>query len=95
MAENGMTIGTYGPWFEGQDAPTVGANLGTVLIARQDLDEEKAYLITKVIIENAEELKASHGAWSQFDPTTAMQPEETGIPLHPGAERYYREAGHM
>lgn len=95
MADNGMTIGTYGPWFEGQDAPTIGANLGTVLIARADLDDETAYQVTKAIIEKADDLKSSHGAWAQFDPATAMQPEKTGIPLHPGAERYYREAGLM
>lgn len=95
LSQNGMTIGDYGPWFEGQTEPTSGANLGTVLIANNDLDEDTAYTITKTIIENAEALKASHGAWSHFDPATAMLPERTGIPLHPGAARYYREAGLM
>lgn len=95
LAESGMTIGTYGPWFDGQTEPTVGANLGTVLIASDKLDEDTAYQITKTIIENADALKASHGAWSRFDPTKAMLPEKTGIPLHPGAARYYSEAGIM
>ncbi|KGJ05381.1 hypothetical protein SAMN04487972_10695 [Paracoccus halophilus] len=95
MAENGMTIGTYGPWFDGQPEATIGANLGTVLIASDKLDEETAYRITKTIIENADALKASHGAWSRFDPAKAMLPEKTGIPLHPGAARYYSEAGLM
>lgn len=95
LSRNGMTIGEYGPWFEGQTGPTSGANLGTVLIANSGLDEDTAYTITKTIIENAEALKASHGAWSQFDPSTAMLPERTGIPLHPGAARYYQEAGLM
>lgn len=95
MAQHGLTIGTYGPWFDGQETATVGANLGTVLIANASLDEETAYLITKALVENAEALKSSHAAWSQFDPTRAMLPENTGVPLHPGAERYYREAGLM
>ncbi|RYH08031.1 TAXI family TRAP transporter solute-binding subunit [Tropicimonas sp. IMCC6043] len=95
LAENGLKIGTYGPWFKGQESATIGANLGTVLIANAGLDEETAYQITKTIIENADELKASHGAWSNFDPAQAMKPENTGIPLHPGAERYYKEAGLM
>lgn len=95
LSGQGLTIGTYGPWFEGQDAPTVGANLGTVLIANSSLDEETAYQITKALIENADQLKASNAAWAQFDPKTSMLIEKTGIPLHPGAERYFREAGLM
>lgn len=95
LKENGLEIGEYGPWFDGQEAATTGANLGTVLIANASLDDEKAYQITKAIVENAEALKSSHGAWSQFDPTAAMLPENTGIPLHPGAQRYYEEAGLM
>jgi uncharacterized protein len=95
LSENGLTIGTYGPWFEGQDEPTVGANLGTVLIAHATVDEETAYQITKALVENVEALKSSNAAWAEFDPSTAMLIEQTGIPLHPGAERYYREAGMM
>ncbi|WP_111432044.1 TAXI family TRAP transporter solute-binding subunit [Rhodobacteraceae bacterium DSL-40] len=95
LSQQGLTIGTYGPWFEGQDKPTVGANLGTVLIANSSLDEETAYQITKALIENADQLKASNAAWAQFDPKTSMLIQKTGIPLHPGAERYFREAGLM
>lgn len=93
LERNGLTDGYYGPWFEGQEQETRGANLGTVLIAHAELDEETAYQITKAIIEHADELKSSHGAWSTFDPSQAMAPRNTGIDLHPGALRYYREAG--
>ncbi|MGO4853705.1 TAXI family TRAP transporter solute-binding subunit [Phaeovulum sp. W22_SRMD_FR3] len=96
LEENGLTPGSYGPeWFKGQTAENLGANLGTVLIANASLDDETAYLITKTIIENADVLKVSHGAWSQFDPKKAMLPTNVGIELHPGALRYYREAGLM
>ena len=96
LKANGLQLGNFGPnWFEGQDSATLGANLGTVLIASKDLDDETAYQITKAIVEHADELKASHGAWSQFDPAKAMLPENTGIELHPGAVRYYTEAGLM
>jgi uncharacterized protein len=95
LSEQGLTIGTYGPWFEGQEKPTTGANLGTVLIANASLDDETAYQITKALIENADKLKASNAAWANFDPKTSMLTDKTGIPLHPGAERYFREAGLM
>ena len=91
--ELGLEIGTYGPWFEGQTAVATGANLGTVLIASASLDEEKAYQITKAIIENAAVLQSSHAAFARFDPAVAADISNTGIPLHPGAERYFREAG--
>ena len=94
LEQNGLTPGSYGPeWYKGQTEATSGANLGTVLIANASLDEEIAYQITKAIIENAEALKSSHGAWSRFDPAKAMLPANTGIELHPGAIRYYKEAG--
>lgn len=96
LEANGLTPGSYGPeWYKGQATATTGANLGTVLIANASLDEETAYLITKTIIENADVLKASHGAWSRFDPAKAILPENVGIELHPGALRYYKEAGLM
>lgn len=96
LEQNGLTSGNYGPeWYKGQTGATTGVNLGTVLIANASLDEETAYQITKAIIEHAEQLQTSHGAWSRFDPTKAMLPENVGIELHPGALRYYREAGLM
>lgn len=95
LAANGLTAGTYGPWFEDQTAANSGANLGTVLIANASLPEETAYLITQTLIENAAALGEAHAAWRAFDPAAAFLPENTGIPLHPGAERYFREAGLM
>ncbi|MCE5973832.1 TAXI family TRAP transporter solute-binding subunit [Sinirhodobacter sp. WL0062] len=93
LAANGLTPGKYGPWFDDQKAENTGANLGTVLIANASLSDDTAYLITKTLIENAAELGEAHAAWKAFDPKTAFLPENTGVPLHPGAERYYREIG--
>ncbi len=95
LTKNGLTPGKYGPWFEDQTGANVGANLGTVLIAAASLDEEKAYQITKALCENAEAMAAAHAAWKTFKPENAFKPENTGIPLHPGAVRYYQERGWM
>lgn len=38
-------------------------------------------------------LVRGHAGFAEFDPKTAWKPEEVGIPLHPGAERVYREKG--
>ncbi len=95
LAANGLAAGTYGPWFDGQTGPTIGANLGTVLIANAALSDEEAYQITRIVIENAAAMGEAHAAWRAFAPETAWRPETVGIPLHPGAERYYRERGWM
>jgi TRAP-type uncharacterized transport system substrate-binding protein len=54
---------------------------------------DQAYLITKTICENKEAMTLAHKAWKNFDPALAGKPEKTGIPLHPGAEKYYKEKG--
>ena len=41
--------------------------------------------------ENAEFLKTVHSSFKTFDPNTMCQ--GTGIALHPGAEKFYREKG--
>ncbi|RYG91764.1 TAXI family TRAP transporter solute-binding subunit [Loktanella sp. IMCC34160] len=95
LTANGLAAGTYGPWFEGQDDANIGANLGTVLIANASLSDDAAYQITRTLIEHAAEMGEAHAAWRAFNPENAWRPENTGIPLHPGAERYFRERGWM
>lgn len=62
-----------------------------VLVANENVPEEHVYLFTKTIYENLAFLQAIHPA------TKAMKLEAAlaGLPapLHPGAARYYREAG--
>jgi uncharacterized protein len=70
---------------------TVGDS--TVLISNTDLPDDVAYVITKVIVENADRLAESNAALQAFRPEEAWKPERVAIPLHPGAERYYRDRG--
>lgn len=81
--------------WQGQKGPTRAVDLGTVIITHARLPEEVAYLFTKMICENRETLGKAHKAWSGFDPEQAWTPARTGIALHPGAKRYYRERGWM
>ncbi len=80
-------------WFKGQKGPTMGADLGTHIIAHKDVPVEIAYIITKTIVENKEKLVERHKAWSGFKPEEAWKPENNSVPLHPGAAKYYRERG--
>lgn len=82
--------------FNGQDeeVPLVGWSTG--IIVSEEMDDETAYAITEAIIENAESLTSANAGMSAFDPESAFSEEINGdVPLHPGAEAYYRDAGLM
>ncbi len=81
--------------FKGQTEPVQTVGFPTVLITNKELPEPVAYTVTKAILENKEALVRGHAGLAEFEPKTAWQPEKVGIPLHPGAERAYREKGWM
>jgi TRAP transporter TAXI family solute receptor len=69
--------------------PTV-ARSGHAIFAREDTPDGAAYDVAKAIDQHRAALKWFIRPYS-YDPKTA--PENQGVPLHPGAARYYREAG--
>jgi TRAP transporter TAXI family solute receptor len=81
--------------FKNQPQPVRTVGFPTVLITNKDLPEPVAYTVTKTIIDNKDALVRGHAGLAEFDPKIAWRPEEVGLPLHPGAERAYREKGWM
>jgi len=79
--------------FKNQPEPINTVGFPTVLITNAALPDSVAYTITKTICENKDALVRGHAGFVAFEPTEAWKPEKVGIPLHPGAERYYREKG--
>jgi len=65
---------------------------GEAVFARDDIPEEAAYDLAKAIDENHGALKWFIRVYT-YDPKTVWQ--NFGVPLHPGAEKYYREVGYM
>ena len=82
-----IKAGTY----PGLDKPINTVAQPNFLACRPDLPDETVYLITKTIYENLPFLVNIHKA------TAAMSLERAvaglPVPLHPGAEKYYREVG--
>jgi len=95
LAAQGLNAKAMPVWFKGQEKPTMSVDLGTSIIANESLSDDDAYTITKTIIENKDALAKAHKAWASFKPEEAWKPEKTGIPLHPGAIKYYKERGWM
>ncbi len=56
-----------------------------------DVDEETVYAIVREVFENLEEFKTRHPAYSVLTRENMLQ--GLSAPLHPGAVRYYKEAG--
>lgn len=81
--------------FKNQPEPVNTVGFPTVVITNKDLPEPVAYTVTKAILENKDALVRGHAGLAGFEPRTAWQPDKVGIPLHPGAERAYREKGWM
>ncbi len=62
-----------------------------IFVAHADMDEQLAYDITKAVYDHLPELARIHVAFKKIGPETAVK--SIAIPLHPGAEKYFREKG--
>jgi TRAP transporter TAXI family solute receptor len=82
-----IPAGTY----DGQEADVPTAAVGNFLITHDEVPEETVYQMTKLLFDNLDQLAAAHAAANAIDPAKAV--EAMPVPLHPGAERYYKEAG--
>lgn len=84
-----IPAGTY----KGQEADVPAVVSAGELLANKDLPENVAYTIIKIICDNIEELHKINPANKNFIPEAGWK--NAALPLHPGAEKYYREAGFM
>jgi TRAP transporter TAXI family solute receptor len=72
------------------DVPTL--NLMALWIVDADQPTELIYRFTKALWEHRDELEKVHDKCKDVTFNTAL--DSIGIPLHPGAEKYYREMSH-
>jgi TRAP transporter TAXI family solute receptor len=69
----------------------ITARSGSVITTHKDVPEELVYRITKAIHENLDQVHKIHASLASY--TLADGPTGTGVPLHPGAARYFKEKG--
>lgn len=78
------------PQAEGEDAvPSIGVL--TTFVTSADVSEEVVYAVIREVFSRLDEFKTLHPALAQL--TREGMRRGGAAPLHPGAERYYREAG--
>jgi hypothetical protein len=63
-----------------------------VLVTSSDQSDDLAYGIVKAVFDNLAVFRRLHPALATLN-TKDMVPGEAVIPIHPGALKYYREAG--
>ena len=72
------------------DVETFGVK--ATFVASADTDEEIVYQTVKAVFENFDRFKQLHPAFANLE-KEQMVSDGLSAPLHPGAERYYKEAG--
>ncbi|UOD49830.1 TAXI family TRAP transporter solute-binding subunit [Orrella daihaiensis] len=81
-----------GGMYRGTDADTNTFGVGATLVTSADVPDEVVYALTKSVFENIDQFRSLHPAFANLDPKQ-MAKDGLSAPLHPGAEKYYREAG--
>ncbi|MET4161120.1 TRAP transporter TAXI family solute receptor [Marinobacterium sp. MBR-111] len=82
-----IPAGTY----DGQDADVSTVAVVNFLVTSTNVADDTAYKMTRELFDNRDRLEAAHAAGRQIKLENALN--GMPIPLHPGAERYYREVG--
>jgi hypothetical protein len=82
-----IPAGTYEG--QGKDVPAIA--IQNFLVTREGVSTDTVYKITKSMWENLDALVAAHSAGKAIRKESALK--GMPLPLHPGAEKYYREIG--
>jgi len=82
-----IPAGTY----DGQDADVATATVQNYLVTHSDVPDDIVYGMTKALFEHLDALAAAHAAAKAIKLENAAK--SPPAPLHPGAERYLKEAG--
>ena len=95
LAKYGITTGkipagTYPKIANASEAVTT-AVAGSVIITNKSLADDTAYRIVRVIHENIDQFRQIHGSLAPYELKNAIT--GTGLPLHSGGEKYYKEKG--
>lgn len=82
--------------YQGVENPIASVGYPTSVIVSERMSDAVAYALTQAICEGADTLRGAHPGLAAFDPARAADPSGNGgLPLHPGAEHYYRDTGRL
>ncbi|MCK0139481.1 TAXI family TRAP transporter solute-binding subunit [Aliiroseovarius sp. F47248L] len=81
-----------GGMYRGNDEDTMTFGVGATFVSSDQVSDEAVYAVVSSVFENFEDFKGLHPAFANLDPKE-MATAGLSAPLHPGAEKYYKEKG--
>ena len=83
-----------GGMYRGNDADTQTFGVGATFVTSTDVPDNVVYAVVKAVFENFDTFRKLHPAFSNLK-KEEMISDGLSAPLHPGAAKYYKEAGLM
>jgi TRAP transporter TAXI family solute receptor len=77
--------------YKGQTTDVPAAAVQNYLVTHEGVSTDTVYAMTKAVWSSLDQLVAAHAAAKAINLKSAL--EGMPVPLHPGAEKYYREVG--
>ncbi|THD71757.1 TAXI family TRAP transporter solute-binding subunit [Thalassobius vesicularis] len=81
-----------GGMYRGNDADTQTFGVGATLVTSANVPDDVVYNLVKAVFSDIDQFRGLHPAFANLDPAQMVK-DGLSAPLHPGAEKYYREAG--
>ncbi len=75
-----------------KDIATFG--VGATFVSSANVPDDVVYVVVKAVFDNFDQFKKLHPAFANLK-ETEMITDSLSAPLHPGAEKYYKERGWM
>ena len=83
-----------GGMYKGTDSETTTFGVGATFVTSADVSEDVVYVVAKSVMENIDDFRGLHPAFANLDPAEMVK-DGLSAPLHPGAEKAYKELGLM
>lgn len=83
-----------GGMYRGNDEDVMTFGVGATIVTSADVSEDAVYAVVSAVFDNFEDFKGLHPAFANLKPEEMIK-DGLSAPLHPGAEKYYKEQGWM
>ncbi len=83
-----------GGMYRGTDGETTTFGVGATFVTSADVADDAVYTVVKAVFDNFDDFRNLHPAFANLK-EEEMISDGLSAPLHPGAEKYYKERGWM
>ncbi|MEZ5878583.1 MAG: TAXI family TRAP transporter solute-binding subunit [Tepidamorphaceae bacterium] len=83
-----------GGMYKGNDEDITTFGVGATFITSADVSDDVVYTVVKAVFDNFDDFKKLHPAFANLKEEEMIK-DGLSAPLHPGAEKYYKERGWM